>query len=626
MSHTAPPPLVDAPPPENFTGIVDEKMGKPLLQRIAAGMGCQNVNKKKAYLISFIQSSMDRFPATFEDDPRFSGLYKARNKKTKSKSGKSSASKAAEDLQQDALTVSKPLTGANLTLHEQGSTTDPRPGFQQLSLQIQTWPKNLRSARNEEDKEESSDSPLASITETENNNPNGDASEDELPLTSHADDPPELEKKAGALEPQVQVSGTASNKKTATGTVLVRLSHPTDVNHRAEQVAVNNANIIKSTKADGTVRHQVELTELLPLAINNSSPIKADRAGRFSRPGVHNSADVMLVGTVAQHIEGTAKNLPNLLFQTGNRVSLVDHGDAYGCDLFFQPSGVSTTGAAPAPPTQLTGSGSDQPLAIAQARRDAQLQVNPDVPVKQRQEGTPHFYAFLREFAQQDGPLAGERNKTSGQARRSNAQFMPFFNKFKMFDTGAGYHIPATFVAPAWVTTEGWEQYRNRTFTQIQIIEAAGRTSTSTRTNMTLFKTARKILGEIGDWVKSPLPPPQTEEDDSDDNDDESPFEAMALHDFQKLVKEEHRAQQGEKPSLNKSTGHSKSKRDGAATDGSSKKKRKRTPTVNGEKDGESEEERKRRKKEAKREAKRLNSEDLDKESDDDHQHRRDRR
>ncbi|KAJ7778447.1 hypothetical protein B0H16DRAFT_1683674 [Mycena metata] len=339
----------------------------------------------------------------------------------------------------------------------------------------------------------------------------------------------------------------------------------------------------------------------------------------------------MAVGTVAQHLEGTAKELANLSFKTGNRVTLVDLGDIFGCELFFQPSThppttapsapsktvptVSTSAltGAPAPLTNLSGAGSDLPLEIAQARREIYVPDQSILP-KRSQNSTSHFLAFLREFAQQDGGLATERNKTAGQARRSNAQFMPFFNKFKVFSTGTGYHIPASthlppidFIAPSWVTITGWEQYRNCTFTQLLIIEAAERASTSTRTNMSLFKKARQIPGSIGDWVKSPLPPLRDDDDDNDDLKDQSPFESMRLHEFQAAVKEEYAEQFGEK--LTKS---SKSKSKGSSSKASSSRTTKRRRSRS--RDVGSEEDRKRKKREVKRRT--TTSEDLDESND----------
>ncbi|KAJ7032578.1 hypothetical protein C8F04DRAFT_1396610 [Mycena alexandri] len=603
------------PPPVRFKGKLDS-MARKMLQEIAEAMGMDNVKNTKAVLISFINSSMDRFPSTFQDDPRFIGLYEARSipKKTRGHKGKNSASKAAED-SKDASKPAEPLTGANLTLFQQGNTTDPRPGFQSLSLKVQG--QNL-SSLNEQDDSDRSSSLLEPITETDNDI-EGDIFESqdgpglEAPPTPVGDQQEQAED-----EQEVPGSAPTSSKKArSTSTVLLRFSHPTEANRPAQQVAVNDASIIKTIFSDGTVKHQVELTKLLPKAIANSSPMKADRAGRFSRPGVHHPEDVMSVGTVAQHLEGTATKLPNLSFQTGNRVTLVDHGDVFGCELFFQPSthapatapivlnaqSTSAFTGVPPPLTSLTGAGSDLPLEIAQARREVQAQAHENILPKRAQESTPHFLAFLREFAQQDGGLATERNTTAGQARRSNSQFMPFFNKFKVFNTD--------FVAPAWVTSAGWEQYRNCTFTQLHIISSAKRSSTSTRTNMSLFKKARRIPGDIGDWVKSPLPPPREDSDDSDGHEDESPFETMPLHEFHDMVKEEYEEQQGKK--LGKSTGHSKSKKSkGSSSKASSSRTSKRRRSRS--RDVESDEDRKRKKKEGKR---RQTSANLDDDSND---------
>ncbi|KAJ7330837.1 hypothetical protein DFH08DRAFT_966591 [Mycena albidolilacea] len=91
-----------------------------------------------------------------------------------------------------------------------------------------------------------------------------------------------------------------------------------------EQVYVDNVKIFRSMTADGTVQHEAELTELLP------------KGWTLSQPGVHKPEELMPVGSVAQHLDGSV--LPsNLTFGRANRVLLADRGDEYGVILYFQP-------------------------------------------------------------------------------------------------------------------------------------------------------------------------------------------------------------------------------------------------------------------------------------------------
>ncbi|KAJ7778446.1 hypothetical protein B0H16DRAFT_1683673 [Mycena metata] len=233
-----PPPV---PPPVRYKGKLD-KMDKKTLQAIAGDMGMEDVKGTKAVLTSYIETSMARFPSTFQDDPRFTGLYDDARKKTKGHKAKNSASKAAEDTK-DASKPAEPLTGANLTLFQQGNTTDPRPSFKPLSLKIQG--QNVPSP-NEQDANSGGSSPLPSITEFE----------EEFGPEAEGDQQEQAEDKK-------VVPGTPPGQK-ACSTILLRFSHPTDTHQPAQQVAVNDASIIKTTSADGTIKHQAELTKLLP--------------------------------------------------------------------------------------------------------------------------------------------------------------------------------------------------------------------------------------------------------------------------------------------------------------------------------------------------------------------------
>ncbi|KAJ7158117.1 hypothetical protein C8R46DRAFT_1225071 [Mycena filopes] len=514
-------------PPEIF-GTNLKSMNKAPLQNICIAMGFEDIKssgKTKDGLISLIESTLDNFPVNLSDYHRFTNLLQARKKvarlqaseRAKTSGRKNSAGKAAEDLA-DASIPLKGITGANLKLFEQKATLDPPASFGPLGLQGQDG-SAIQKKKSTKAKTPSSSSPLRSVT------PSYHGSQIEVPeLPENHDDEEE--------EPFIEEKPPAPSITT----VVVRLLHPTDKDQPTQQVIVNDVKIIETKASDGSVKHQAELTHLLPKAINNSSLIKGDPRGRFSRPGVGagREDDRLSVGTVAQHLDGTASTHANLSFKAGNRIPLDPQEDVYECELYFQPG-----------------------LALAK---------HPE-------------------------PFEKVQLTYTGVAYDSHISMTAYLKSFKPFYKGGqgGYHIPADYIAPDWVTVP-YDSLVNGDFTQLEAMLSTGRRSTTSRTNKSLFDRALTLpaKSEIGKWLRAARPTPLGEDEDLAlvDNDDVSPFEYMKTSEFKELVDDALKDLADQKPSLNKagaSSSRSVSKkrarkdRDGNEVDGEgSSKKRKR--------------------------------------------------
>ncbi|KAF7371612.1 hypothetical protein MVEN_00016700 [Mycena venus] len=248
--------------------------------------------------------------------------------------------------------------------------------------------------------------------------------------------------------------------KKNTGIVIVKFLHPVRQDIPAKEVIVGNITISDLVTPEGEIQHEVKLTELVPAAIN-SSPMKADRHGRISRPGV-TSKGTMPIGHVAQYTEGP---LPSMLnFDRANSLTLVPTADRddYEAELYYEPA---TSASAPTEPTSLTGAGGDRPNRAVVAESNKPREVGQKTP--------PHFCRFLREIVGVTAPLVQPTNVTAGQALDNIIEYHEYFIKFKPFSKKQGYIIPIHYEAPDSVTITDWQQYRNTTFTKNNITDSS---------------------------------------------------------------------------------------------------------------------------------------------------------
>ncbi|KAJ7883335.1 hypothetical protein B0H13DRAFT_1890419 [Mycena leptocephala] len=555
---------MSAPPSETvvFRGHLG-KLKKDYLQTICRALGKSEseVKKPKSVLIGLIEGELEGESKSFSSDPRFIALERHAPKETKKK--RTSADKTADDLA--ASKGPKAPTAAELKLHNQKVTTDPAPSFRPLSLQTKaaTRPKKVK-------KPEPSSSPLSSIapSSSESNHSNRDEKEEEKDDASDDDRKDSDEDKKDSEEDEMDVPGTPP--PSGEPPILVSFKRPFEGQHPAEQVYVNNIKIMRSTSPGGTVKNEAMLTDVIRKAIENNSPIKGDRAGRFSCPGLHNEEEIMGVGSVGQHLE-----------QTGLPIS-----------LNFERTVPASV--IPAPTTTLTGASSDKPLEIANNRR---------TPASHRivASAADHpFCVFLREFAQEN-TLSQDTHFVGGDCLDGYLEFKPFMAKFLPFSKtkkGQGYYIPPNFQAPASVVTPGWEQYRNCTFTQDEIILAAGLRRTTTRENIKIFVRIKELSGDLLQWMKTERPSKDDGEASDSDPDSTSPnrfpYKNMKRIELRNLVNSRYEDLKEEKPEpykkskakkddkLRKSSSHassSKAKKRHASNGGEeerSKKKRKK--------------------------------------------------
>ncbi|KAJ7077630.1 hypothetical protein B0H15DRAFT_805095 [Mycena belliarum] len=495
-----------------------------------------------------------------------------------------------------------PLTGGLtwatevLKLQQQKVTTDPPAKFQLLSLNIKTEGSNA-GKQNDPDRSlsslSSSQSPRPFIPikimpegaaredDADKGNTDGDKTR-ERPTngnktddSSHQEGDPEDDIKDigdGNSEPKIGKTG----KKEVTA-VLVKLLDP-DNQKPPQEVFVGDFSTISSKTPGGSPKREALLTDLIPAILNNSSPVKGDRAGRFSRPGF-GVGSIMDIGSVAQHQEGSVHQ--NLKWERANRYTLNDLGEGlFGADLYFKSSPVVTHASTP---TSLTGAKSDRPIVIARARAQAATSAQvPTVPPPTKQRSTPEFGEFLRDFAQ--SPRLSQKKNTIASIGKPNFwEFQHFAACFSTFDKKtAGFLIPHDWDAPSYMTFDDWRSYRNITFTKDEIIEAAGLKASSTNSNNKAFKAALAAGGKIGQWVNS----------ENEDLDDDA-FQVLdRKYGPMTLTKFKRRTAAAQAKADNPTAGSSKTRR------------RKRRPsTSEGQSDDESHGEERRRKKGRKAEA-----------------------
>ncbi|KAJ7165177.1 hypothetical protein C8R46DRAFT_1035782 [Mycena filopes] len=493
------------PTPPKIFGTNLKSMKKAPLQNICIAMGFEDIKSSgnKDGLISLIESMLDNFPVNLIDDPRFTNLLQARKKVARlqaSERAKTSDRKnSAGKVAEDLADASIPLKGIT---GANSSFSSRRPHLSRLRVLVLSLYKDRM----------------------------------EVP------------------------SRDLLNEKFS---VVVRLLHPTDKDQPTQQVIVNDVKIIETKASDGSVEHQAELTHLLPKAINNSSPIKGDPRGRFSCPGVGagQEDDRLSVGTVAQHLDGTASTHANLSFKAGNRIPLDPQEDVYECELYFQPSNIGVP-----IPFKLTGAGSDRPLDIAIAWRN-----EAPPPAHTLTNETANFTIFLRQLAKYPEPFEKVQLTYTGVAYDSHISMTAYLKSFKPFYKGARAVIifPLTILRRTglWSPTTVWLKGILHNLRQCSPPEEGS---------------------EIGKWLRAARPTPLGEDEDLAlvDNNDVSPFEYMKTAEFKELVDDALKDLADQKPSLNKAGASSscsvskkrtREDRDGNGVDGEgSSKKRKR--------------------------------------------------
>ncbi|KAJ6478931.1 hypothetical protein C8R45DRAFT_933706 [Mycena sanguinolenta] len=468
----------------NFQGLplkgpILKSRKKNELQEIAAALGlattgtCDN-------LVSRIRSALDANSAAWSQVPRFAGLYTFKRSASTSKNAKNSRDKATEDASEQLKPSKKihVIFKVELKMKEMKMTTDPPPRYIPLRLN--------HKAGDAEDDYESLSSGLSSPPPQ----PKDDLNEKEPEKSEKEDSDSESEEKKPAGG-----SGKQSDKDSIQPVVVKVIGFGT----ATQQVAVPGVRIHQSQSASGSVVYQTNLRELLPAVVENHSPMKAITAGRSMRRGlVHNSNDdepasYMDVGSVEQHMK--KGKIRSLEFGPAEFLDVKPTMEGfYTADIFFDP-GSSALAAAPAPEppttqaapsTSFTGSGSEKPLEIAQAR------ANED-PFKSA-EAMALFHEFLREKA--GVQLETYPKATTSEMAEALLQYTAYkavLNIFKPWNTKRGYNVPMSSTS-----------FRGQHFTLRQIQDAIGVPTSSINLVVKYFEMKRLCkTPEALAWFKS---------------------------------------------------------------------------------------------------------------------------
>ncbi|KAJ6528961.1 hypothetical protein B0H19DRAFT_1083303 [Mycena capillaripes] len=290
---------------------------------------------KKDSLLRSIQRHIKDNP-NVADDPQFLPLYAHRT--PPAATAKTSAGKAAEDESE----TSKPLqvaTGANKTLLDHRYNLQPLDRFKKLA--------GGHEAKKVEFK------PADGNVFRDVNPSDEDSTEGEVDLGNAATTP----------EPE-KIHGTSQSPQKLSGVVQVNFFDENNHALALHQVVVDDFPIVISTANDGSRKVSALLSELLPAAIKNDSPIK-ERGGRMYRPNIRDDPGHHHIGKIEALLAGTSSALtPRSMNEYSLRAS---NDESYHCDLFWDAPPVAASG----PEIErlvFTGQGSDIPLNIAANR------------------------------------------------------------------------------------------------------------------------------------------------------------------------------------------------------------------------------------------------------------------
>ncbi|KAJ7683674.1 hypothetical protein B0H17DRAFT_1204973 [Mycena rosella] len=313
------------------------------LKQIAGTMGLDsNVTKDK--LLASIEHHIKATPQIAEDS-RFLPLFAHQ---ANHKSGaKNSVDKATEEV----FEASKPaeaVTGANRALFNKGVKTDPPGQFRKL----------------------------APVGKKDENGANLGASEDDP-------DNSETSSSEGAggtpePEPELTLPRIEGNRKIP-GVVQINFYDETDRAAPSRQVLVDEFPVLVSTSEDGSRKLTTFLSQLIPAAIKNNSPIK-ERSGRLYHPNIRSGPGHHHIGKIEALLSGESSALSaRQMDEYILRPSSTD--DSFVCDVFWEPPTVAGDSARPevsqpiaavsqakAEHLQFTGAGTDVPLNIANDR------------------------------------------------------------------------------------------------------------------------------------------------------------------------------------------------------------------------------------------------------------------
>ncbi|KAH9932373.1 uncharacterized protein B0H18DRAFT_1102492 [Fomitopsis serialis] len=300
-------------------GPVDMSRRKAELMDIASGLGLSTVGNKKTLI-----QQITEYLGNHDDlclDPKFQGLFAYRpdtkiasGGRSQTKQGsKTSADKVTEDDTAAQASQEKTATGAGKTLQSLQISTDPPPRFTRL----QSANEAAISTR-----DDSSLSPMSSpaVLPQDIGSEGGDISAVEVEELAPTDIQPADLPHTPPKWP-VGLPSTVDNIGPKQDIVVAF--------HRTSGDAVQST----LEAADGTTLYTARLSELLPAAINQASPVKA-AGGRLYRAGFSTESSKVSLGSVKSVVEGNGHQFEY------NRVDLyklqrTTDGDSLLCNVYL---------------------------------------------------------------------------------------------------------------------------------------------------------------------------------------------------------------------------------------------------------------------------------------------------
>ncbi|KAK7059936.1 hypothetical protein R3P38DRAFT_3303631 [Favolaschia claudopus] len=362
---------------------------RPLAQKLVGELRTivKAIPLEKNDLVKAIKKALQE-DETLSNDPRFTSLYSHRS--TPKTRGKTSADKAAEETAESVKPQPAP-TGANRTLLAQKIKTDP-PG--QL--------KKLESASEKIDV--------------------GDVTED----TEDSDD--EDQPCAGNVG-YVSISHHVPSFTAQIAMIQVNVFNENNYLDAPRPVIVDKFPVAMTVDSQGLREYSTRLSDLIPAAVDNDSPIKA-RGGRLYRPNFRpDQAGHLQLGTVEAVVNGNSKPLQPL----DEYVLHHAHDGFFVCDLFWDNHSPS-----------FTGKPEDIPLAIARDRASNDS-MHSTAPSELRELFKQSLHAQLKVAVPGIPNLGAEwvRCKYAGQMRQRNAMQRAVFKHLEPLGGALGaYTMP----------------------------------------------------------------------------------------------------------------------------------------------------------------------------------------
>ncbi|KAH9927555.1 hypothetical protein B0H21DRAFT_838358 [Amylocystis lapponica] len=386
----------------SLSGPVNSKRRKADLVKIAEGLSLDSTGTIRE-LVPRINAHLQA-NQQLSTDPRFQQLFSYRSgegsggQALSKETGKNSADKAADDMAEQhksATSGTGTATGASKKLLEHKILSDPPPQFQPLRVPVPRTPVkpphrlpqaafSLFSQGAQDDNFESGSSPEPSATPIVLDDDDDDLSSMMETLRTPSKRPKEGYK-------------NTANKGTTPNFVVTFHDHN---NHTApaQEVWVPGGVPVQHEHVNGADSYFVRLSDLLPLAIEQSTPIKA-RGGRLFRPGLAADKSRIQLGSISALLE-PGKSLPLLKMERVNKYRLnhLRDGDEemLTCDVFIDapaamPNTASSSGGGDTSSHSLTGGPG---TAVIQKT----AYVNPRQEVGNPQANLERFIGFLREL------------------------------------------------------------------------------------------------------------------------------------------------------------------------------------------------------------------------------------